>query len=57
VRGGIADGPPSLERVEYACWAILALWPFSRLIHAWSIPYQYIGRPYLLYRRRYQAAR
>jgi len=34
-------------------WAILALWPFSRLVHAWSIPLQYIGRPYILYRRRY----
>ena len=38
-------------------WAILALWPFSRLVHAWSIPLQYIGRPYILYRRRYQTAR
>jgi nitrate reductase gamma subunit len=34
-------------------WAILALWPFSRLVHAWSIPLQYVGRPYILYRRRY----
>jgi nitrate reductase gamma subunit len=34
-------------------WAILALWPFSRLVHAWSIPVQYVGRPYILYRRRY----
>ena len=40
-----------------AAWAIIALWPFSRLVHAWSIPFQYIGRPYILYRRRYQTAR
>jgi nitrate reductase gamma subunit len=40
-----------------SAWAILALWPFSRLVHAWSIPFQYIGRPYILYRRRYQTAR
>jgi nitrate reductase gamma subunit len=40
-----------------AAWAILALWPFSRLVHAWSIPLQYLGRPYILYRRRYQTAR
>jgi nitrate reductase gamma subunit len=24
-------------------------------VHAWSIPLQYIGRPYILYRRRYGA--
>jgi len=38
-------------------WAILALWPFSRLVHVWSIPFQYVGRPYILYRRRFQEAR
>ena len=40
-----------------SAWAIVVLWPFSRLVHAWSIPLQYIGRPYILYRRRYQTAR
>jgi nitrate reductase gamma subunit len=39
-----------------AAWLIYALWPFSRLVHVWSIPLQYIGRPYILYRRRYQTA-
>lgn len=34
-------------------WAFWALFPFSRLVHAWSIPIQYLGRPYILYRRRY----
>jgi nitrate reductase gamma subunit len=37
-------------------WAFWALFPFSRLVHAWSIPLQYLGRPYILYRRRYEAA-
>ena len=36
-----------------AAWAFWALFPFSRLVHAWSIPLQYLGRPYILYRRRY----
>jgi len=27
------------------------------LVHAWSIPFQYLGRPYILYRRRYSTAR
>jgi nitrate reductase gamma subunit len=26
-------------------------------VHAWSIPLQYIGRPYILYRRRFSTAR
>jgi nitrate reductase gamma subunit len=34
-------------------WAFWALFPFSRLVHAFSIPLQYLGRPYILYRRRY----
>jgi nitrate reductase gamma subunit len=51
-------GVPLVYQIHtLSAWAILALWPFSRLVHAWSIPLQYIGRPYILYRRRYQAAR
>ena len=38
-------------------WAFWALFPFSRLVHAWSIPLQYLGRPYILYRRRYARPR
>jgi nitrate reductase gamma subunit len=34
-------------------WAFWALFPFGRLVHALSIPLQYLGRPYILYRRRY----
>jgi nitrate reductase gamma subunit len=37
-------------------WAFWALFPFSRLVHAWSIPLQYLGRPQILYRRRYPAS-
>lgn len=37
-------------------WAFWAAFPFSRLVHAWSIPLQYLGRPYILYRRRYRPA-
>ncbi len=53
----MASAPLVYQLHALSAWAILALWPFSRLVHAWSIPYQYIGRPYILYRRRYQAAR
>ncbi|HVV77091.1 MAG TPA: respiratory nitrate reductase subunit gamma [Mycobacteriales bacterium] len=39
-----------------AAWAIFAVWPFSRLVHAWSYPLWYLWRPYVVYRRR-RAAR
>jgi nitrate reductase gamma subunit len=38
-------------------WLLYAIWPFSRLVHVWSIPLQYLGRPYILYRSRYRAGR
>jgi respiratory nitrate reductase gamma subunit len=57
---------PDIDAVEGAnvlyqvhaivAWGFWALFPFSRLVHAWSIPLQYLGRPYVLYRRRYPAA-
>jgi nitrate reductase gamma subunit len=39
-----------------AAWVIIAVWPFSRLVHAWSYPLWYLWRPYVVYRRR-RAAR
>ncbi len=35
-----------------AAWMIFAVWPFSRLVHAWSIPLWYLWRPYVVYRDR-----
>jgi respiratory nitrate reductase gamma subunit len=53
-----ATGAPLVYQLHaIIAWAFWALFPFSRLVHAWSIPLQYIGRPYILYRRRYQTAR
>jgi nitrate reductase gamma subunit len=47
-------GAPLVYQLHAAsAWLLFALWPFSRLVHVWSIPWQYIGRPYILYRRRY----
>ena len=33
-------------------WLLVAFWPFSRLVHAWSIPVDYPRRSPILYRRR-----
>jgi nitrate reductase gamma subunit len=32
-------------------FAIFAFWPFTRLVHVWSVPWNYVGRSYILYRR------
>ena len=31
-------------------WALYALWPFSRLVHAWSVPVDYFRRSWIPYR-------
>ncbi len=33
-------------------WFLFALWPFSRLVHAWSVPIDYLRRSPILYRGR-----
>ena len=33
-------------------WLLLAIWPFTRLVHAWSVPVAYLGRAPILYRSR-----
>ena len=49
-----ATGAPLIYQLHaIIAWAFWASFPFSRLVHAWSIPYQYVGRPYILYRRRF----
>lgn len=33
-------------------WALFAFWPFSRLVHVFSLPLGYLTRPYIIYRSR-----
>jgi nitrate reductase gamma subunit len=35
-----------------AAWVLFLLWPFTRLVHAWSYPLWYLWRPYIVYRSR-----
>jgi nitrate reductase gamma subunit len=54
----LMSGAPLVYQLHSAsAWLLFALWPFSRLVHAWSLPWQYIGRPYILYRRRFAGER
>jgi len=48
----IASAPLIYQVHATAAWVIWAVWPFSRLVHAWSYPLWYLWRPYVVYRRR-----
>lgn len=37
--------------------ALFVLWPFTRLVHAFSAPIAYLFRPYIVYRSREVAAK
>ena len=30
---------------------IMAFWPFTRLVHVWSVPLTYASRSYIIYRK------
>jgi len=59
---GLFTGSPDVQPIAHApfiyqlhataAWVIWALWPFSRLVHAWSYPVWYLWRPYIVYRSR-----
>lgn len=49
--------PISFQLHALAAMLLFAIWPFTRLVHAWSIPMSYPARPYIVYRRRDSVAR
>jgi len=53
----MADAPVAYQVHAALPWLLYAVWPFSRLVHVWSVPIAYIGRPYILYRSRHATAR
>jgi len=53
----MARAPVLYQVHATSAWLLYALWPFSRLVHVWSLPLQYLGRPYILYRRRFAVGR
>lgn len=48
----IRDAPLIYQIHATAAWAIFAVWPFSRLVHAWNFPLFYLWRPFIVYRAR-----
>ncbi|WP_416975071.1 respiratory nitrate reductase subunit gamma [Streptomyces sp. 4F14] len=52
-RPSAITGTPVLFRLHALSACLLfAVWPFTRLVHVWSVPVGYLARPYLVYRRR-----
>lgn len=48
----IATAPLIYQVHATAAWVIWGVWPFSRLVHAWSYPLWFLWRPYIVYRSR-----
>jgi nitrate reductase gamma subunit len=46
------DAPLVYQLHALGGFLFLALWPFTRLVHAWSAPLAYLWRPYVVYRSR-----
>lgn len=48
----MAQAPLGFQLHALAACVLFAFWPFSRLVHVWSLPAGYLTRPYLVYRSR-----
>jgi len=48
---GLMSGAPLLFQFHAVVgFAIFAVWPFTRLVHVWSVPFGYLTRPPIVYR-------
>ena len=48
----MAGAPLVYQLHALVAFGLLALWPFTRLVHVFSIPLAYLWRPYVVYRKR-----
>lgn len=49
-------GAPLVYQVHaLAAFVLFAMWPFTRLVHVFSVPLGYVARPYIVYRTRDRA--
>jgi nitrate reductase gamma subunit len=46
----MASAPISFEIHALAAFALIGVWPYTRLVHFWSVPLAYLARPYVVYR-------
>ena len=47
-----ASVPLSYQLHAIGGWLVIAIWPFTRLVHAWSVPVTYLRRRPIVYRAR-----
>ena len=48
----MAAAPFSFHLHTLVGMALFAIWPFTRLVHAFTAPFHYLFRPYIVYRSR-----
>lgn len=48
----MAAAPLLFQLHAVAGMLLFAIWPFTRLVHVFSVPLQYVARPYIVYRTR-----
>lgn len=48
----MSEAPWSFQAHAILAMSLFAIWPFTRLVHAWSIPIAYPARPFIIFRRR-----
>ncbi len=46
----MASAPLSFQIHDAVAFALFGIWPYTRLVHVWSVPLAYIARPYVVYR-------
>lgn len=46
----IATAPFQFQAHAVMSFLLIMIWPFTRLVHVFSAPFQYLGRPYIVYR-------
>ncbi|MFD2443021.1 respiratory nitrate reductase subunit gamma [Bacillus sp. CGMCC 1.16607] len=47
----MAVTPIGFQLHVLAAFLLFAIWPFTRLVHVWSLPLEYLGRKYIIYRK------
>ncbi len=48
----MTEAPLGFQLHALSAWVLFAFWPFSRLVHVFSMPLGYLTRPYIVYRSR-----
>jgi nitrate reductase gamma subunit len=48
----ITSAPLGFQLHALIAWALIGAWPFTRLVHVFSMPLGYLARPYVVYRSR-----